>query len=202
MRTISDKNIIGTRFNSLVVSSEKFRRNGRTCVEAECDCGNKIILDFYKLKTQQKSCGCYQDYRNTHGLSKHPLYKIWDGIKYRCNYESSISYSRYGQRGVKLCDEWLNNFESFYNWAIKNNWEKGLQVDRMDNNKNYSPDNCRIVTPKENSNNRRDNVYISFDSCVFSLREAFEFELVNRSKYYKNKTYRNRFNPIKQNITT
>ena len=71
---------------------------------------------------------------------------------------SCPDYKRYGGRGIKICDEWLNDKESFYQWAINNGYKEGLQIDRIDNNGNYEPSNCRWVTFKQNNNNRRDNI--------------------------------------------
>lgn len=65
-----------------------------------------------------------------HGLSKHPLHNVWHGIKCRCYGKSSKGYNNYGALGVIMCDEWKNNFKSFYDWAISNGWEKGLQIDK------------------------------------------------------------------------
>ena len=90
---------------------------------------------------------------NAMNLSNHPLRAKYDDLKNRCYNKNNTSYKWYGGRGIKVCDEWKNNFKSFYDWAIENNWQKGLQIDRIDNNKNYAPDNCRFVTPKENIRN-------------------------------------------------
>lgn len=95
-----------------------------------------------------------------HGLHKHPLHAIWINIRQRCNNPNHKRYNRYGGRGIKVCDEW-NDFKCFYDWAILNQWCKGLQIDRINNDLGYNPSNCRIVTPKINSNNRRDTVYVT-----------------------------------------
>lgn len=97
-----------------------------------------------------------------HGLRKHPLYNIWSHIKQRCSDKNCPSYKNYGGRGISVCNEWTNNFILFYNWAIDNSWEKGLEINRIDNNGNYEPANCNFVTSKENSRNRRNNVIIEY----------------------------------------
>jgi len=90
-----------------------------------------------------------------HGLTmKHPLYTTWQRMKRRCYYKGDNRYYTYGERGITVCKQWRDNFLHFYNWALNNGWEEGLQIDRKDNNKNYAPENCRFVTPKQNSNNR------------------------------------------------
>ncbi len=82
---------------------------------------------------------------------------IWRTLKRRCNNPKDKDYKRYGGRGVTICDQWANDFEIFYNWCIDNKLTKGLQIDRIDNNKGYCKDNCRVVTPKENSRNKSNN---------------------------------------------
>lgn len=182
---------IGQRFNRLTVCSEKYRKNDKTYVQAICDCGKQIEVHLAKLKNgHTKGCGCMKIGNRTHYLSKHPLYRIWDAMRYRCNNENSSSYKRYGGRGIKVCKEW-EIFENFYNWAIDNNWQKGLQIDRINNDGDYSPLNCRITTPKENSNNRRSTVYICLGTVVYNLSEAIELGVVSKNKYGKNINYRN-----------
>jgi len=89
-----------------------------------------------------------------HGLIKHPLYSVWGGMKQRCNYIKHVDYHNYGGRFIEVCDEWFE-FISFYEWATANGWEKGLSLDRIDNDGDYAPDNCRWVTFKVQAANRR-----------------------------------------------
>lgn len=90
-----------------------------------------------------------------HGLRKHPLYTRYYIIRARCYNKASKSYVEYGARGITMCDEWKEDFESFYKWAILNGYAKGLKIDRIDNSKGYSPDNCRWVTQAIQSRNTR-----------------------------------------------
>ena len=90
-----------------------------------------------------------------HGLRYHKLYTIWKNMKIRCHNQNSSDYWDYGGRGIRVCIRWKDNFVRFYNWAMANGWEEGLQIDRRDNDGNYHPDNCRFVTSKVNANNRR-----------------------------------------------
>lgn len=90
----------------------------------------------------------------THGLSKHPIYRLWHQIKKRCNNTGDISFKWYGAKGIKICLQWADSFESFYHWCIKNGWEKGLSIDRKDCTKDYSPENCTFVTRSFNSKKR------------------------------------------------
>jgi hypothetical protein len=88
--------------------------------------------------------------KNYHGLSKHPLYFIWIGVRNRCYTPKSSNYKYYGGRGITVCDDWKYNFIDFYNWSISNGYEKGLQIDRIDNNGNYEPNNCQYIDQAEN----------------------------------------------------
>lgn len=90
-----------------------------------------------------------------HGLSRHPLYNTYKGILQRCYYEKAISYPYYGKRGIRMCDEWLNDINKFIEWALKNGWRKGLQVDRISGDGHYSEQNCRIVTRMQNELNKK-----------------------------------------------
>jgi hypothetical protein len=90
--------------------------------------------------------------RNTkyQGLSKHKLYITWRDIKTRCYNKNSKDYIHYGSRNITMCDEWLNNFMSFFNWCEENGYKDGLEIDRIDNNGNYYPENCHFITHLEN----------------------------------------------------
>ena len=96
----------------------------------------------------------------THGLHKHPLNQKWRDMKDRCTNKNNKYYYRYGGRGIKVCDEWKNDFLEFYNWAILNGWTKGLTIERIDNNKGYYPENCYFATiQQQNRNTSRNVVY-------------------------------------------
>lgn len=89
----------------------------------------------------------------SHGKHKHLLHDVWSQMKYRCANKNCKAYIYYGGRGITVCDEW-KEFINFYSWAIKNGWEEGLQIDRINNNLGYYPNNCRLVTAAENLVNR------------------------------------------------
>ena len=89
-----------------------------------------------------------------HGLSSHPLYRVWAGMKARCYNKNSKIYEYYGRRGIKICNEWINNPTDFIFWGLKNGYKLGLDIDRINNNGDYTPDNCRFTTRKININNR------------------------------------------------
>lgn len=96
-----------------------------------------------------------------HGLYYSSLYHVWEKMKSRCNNPNHINYADYGDRGVRVCEVWSNDFEAFYDWAQTNGYEDGLFLDRKDNSGNYCPENCRWVTRKENNNNKRNNIILT-----------------------------------------
>lgn len=124
----------------------------------ECPvCGRNFTTWVESVKRgSTRSCGCSRKGVNsTHKLSKTRLYMVWAGMKARCNYGNSISYVRYGARGIKVCPEWEYDFMSFYIWAISHGYKEGLEIDREDNNGDYTPENCRWVTKVINCQNTR-----------------------------------------------
>ena len=90
----------------------------------------------------------------SHGLSRHPLYFVWKNMIRRCSIPTANRYERYGGRGIAVCQEW-ENISPFVSWAEKNGWEPGLQLNRINNDENYSPLNCNFVSVKENTRNRK-----------------------------------------------
>jgi len=161
----------------------KFTKNRRSYAECLCSCGNKTIVRYDCLKDgNTKSCGCLkkeQDKINLipnhiDGRSKTRLYKEWEGIKRRCYLQNEKCYPRYGGRGIKMCKEWLNNFETFRDWALNNGYKEELSIDRINVNGNYEPSNCRWVDNKTQCNNRRTNIKIIHNNKTQTLMEWCE----------------------------
>lgn len=156
--------LTGKKFGRLVVivkdnNYKKASVRKRTYWKCICDCGNYSTVCSSDLKSgNTKSCGCGEiENRITHGMSKHKCFKTWDGMMRRCYSEKHMAYHNYGGRGIKVVKEWRESQKIFIEWLINNGWKKGLEIDRIDNNGNYSPKNCRIVTTIENHNNTRYN---------------------------------------------
>ena len=101
-----------------------------------------------------------------HGKSGTRLYKIWTSMKARCYCKSDTNYSFYGGRGITVCNEWKLDFMDFYNWAIENNYDEKLTIERIENNERYEPSNCKWVTMKEQSHNRRNNRKITVNGIT------------------------------------
>ena len=134
----------------------KFVKNKRF-VECKCDCGNVKDIDFYNLKRGAiKSCGCYnRELHSIHNKCETRLYRIRRNMKKRCYNKNAKEYNLYGGRGITVCEEWKNNFQSFYDWAMGNGYEEHLTIDRINNDGNYEPSNCRWTTQSIQTRNQR-----------------------------------------------
>lgn len=155
------KDLTGLRFGRLLVKSfSHYNQEHASCWNCVCDCGTKCTIRGYSLlRGKTQSCGCLnkekqKDFRGhyTHEMSKHPLYKVWKGMKKRCCNKNDKRYHRYGGRGIKICKEWEKP-ENFIAWGLQNGYKKGLSIDRIDNDGNYEPSNCRFITITENRRN-------------------------------------------------
>lgn len=172
------------------------RKKRNSYWKCKCDCGNEIIIPITYLTTgDTKSCGCLRK-ETTATLSKKNsfvknkrLYTIWIDMKRRCYNRKRKSYIYYGAKGIRVCKEWKEDFKIFQEWAINNGYKDNLTIDRIDNNGNYEPNNCRWVTIKEQNNNMSTNHIVNYKEKKYTLSQLAEkynldYDLVkNRIRY-------------------
>lgn len=210
-------NPIGERFGKLVVLSEatKEERNSRhRKMHCICDCGNKTMTMLFTLKNgSARSCGCIaankakERWRNptkgmikqrkeqgeknrTHGMSTHPAFQQWADMKSRCLNKSHVWYSSYGGRGITVDESWLS-FDVFWS-DMGDSWGKGLQINRIDNDKGYCKDNCKWSTRSEQQRNKSNTRYIETPDGRMDITSASEFYGVSTGclRYRYDKGYR------------
>jgi hypothetical protein len=182
------KDLTGQVFNKLTVINYDKNDGKWRC---KCECGNYHNVTSSALKSgSTKSCGCWGvDSRYKHHLTGTRIYRIYSGMKSRCYNKNNHAYSWYGGRGIYVCKEWLSDPFCFYEWAISNGYGKNLSIDRVDNNREYSPSNCKWSTEKEQGENRRSNRYITINgetklslewSKIFGINQSAICKRMNR----------------------
>lgn len=180
---------INTKFGSLTYLKRlEYSKSCHTfrCLVV-CDCSIEFELYENNLKsgksTRCKDCShkVVGEKKTKHGHHKNgkasPIYKAWQHFKGRCYVETDSSYSEYGGRGISVCEEWLHpesGSSSFIKWSIDNGWEPGLEINRVDNNGNYCPENCEWTTKKRNGRNRRVTFFVDYKGSRYSLGEAVD----------------------------
>lgn len=176
----SIKNLVfpGQRFGRLtvlhetkVLTNKGYNTRAIVCV---CDCGTIKTILIGNLLRRVRSCGCLMNElvvsrSITHGESYSHIYKVLERMKSRCYYKNNIGYKNYGGRGISICDEWLNNPASFFEWAYKNGYDRNLTIERKDYNKGYSPENCEFADRITQANNSRNNRIIEYNGNKLTM---------------------------------
>ena len=168
------------RFGRLVVVERSGYKGEAIAWLCKCDCGNEAIVIGKSLRRgATRSCGCLHSdeliERNIkHEQSGTRLYNIWGLMMQRCYNPKTKCYLDYGGRGITVCSEWRKDFQAFRDWSMKNGYADNLTIDRINNDKGYSPNNCRWSTRKEQANNTRRNHYISYNGESHTLAEWAE----------------------------
>lgn len=169
-------NLTGNKFGEWVVTDKKFGAS-YLCI---CSCGTEKIIQSQTIKRgSSKSCGCKgKDWCRRHGMEGTLTYNTWSAVKQRCHNPESNLYKNYGGRGIKMFQEWYNDFSTFY----KDMGEKpiGFSLDRIDPNGNYEPGNCRWASSKQQARNKRNTVYLSYKGERKPLAELAEIHGIKR----------------------
>lgn len=169
------EDLTGKKFGKLTVIRRVFpnTKNGTSRWLCLCDCGNETTVAVTKLsRGSTVSCGCYR--RRANGKARTRLYHIWQNMIRRCENPHHDHYSRYGGRGVKVCEEW-HDFSVFQSWATKNGYTDQLSIDRMDNNAGYSPDNCRWTTQKEQMQNTTNTIKLTVNREQYTITQLAQY---------------------------
>lgn len=174
-RGMSIKDREGQRYGRLTVlqrAVNKVEPSGAIRAQwlCRCDCGNEVVVTGHALgKGTTKSCGCLnRENAPKHGMSKTRIYRNWHAMRQRCTNPTHSHYSRYGGRGITICERWMT-FENFL--ADMGECEDGMTLDRIDNERGYEPGNCRWATRQQQSNNRGDNVRLTHEGQTKTLAE-------------------------------
>ena len=176
--------LTGQRFGRLTVIEWVGSCGGKSLFRCRCDCGSDCIVASTHLRSgHTQSCGCRKrdvakmtmtriaKNRETDGRTKTRLFGIWASMKARCHNHNNRAYPQYGGRGISVCDEWRCNFTSFRDWAMSHGYQENLSIDRIDNNGDYSPRNCRWGDRVVQQNNTRRNRNITFQGKTLTMAE-------------------------------
>ena len=185
------RDLTGERFGRLVVLNvdhyQKTEHCKRVFWKCLCDCGKYTVIRSDCLTSgNTTSCGCFDYERRCkpNSIKKHKLYRVYWAMKDRCYHTTCKAYKYYGGKGVKIYQEWLDNYENFYNWCMNNGYKNGLTIDRIDVNGNYEPNNCRFITQKEQVNNTTRNRIFTFNGESLNIAQWAEKLDININTLY------------------
>ena len=173
------KMYVGFQVGRITVTKELGSNGKKRLWECLCTCGNIVIHTTSELNSGKvQSCGCLVhesgEKRKKYNARDRKLYFRWSNIRGRCYNPNDAAYKNYGGRGIKMCPEWENDFYAFRDWSIANGYDEFLSIDRIDNDKDYSPNNCRWTDSKTQSNNRRSNHYITLNGVTKTMMQWSE----------------------------
>jgi len=197
----SFKDLTGEKIGRLTVierSENIFSKSGKPTTRwlCRCECGNIKIVRADCLGRGTNSCGCLKKETDKIKHTNDPvrgkrLYKIWCCMKSRCYNKNLKAYKDYGGRGIQVCNDWINNYRKFESWSLKNGYDDTLTIDRINNNGNYEPSNCRWVTREIQNKNKRNNVYVTYKGNKILLKDYAKKNNLNykclHSKYLRYK---------------
>lgn len=190
--------LAGERFGLLTVLKLAEVKKGSSHWECQCECGNRtIVKGVHLVNGNTKSCGCLKktaaqkagQANIKHGKTNTRIWKTWHSMKERCFNQTCEAYKNYGARGITVCDEWLNSFQAFYEWAMSNGYEAHLTIDRIDVNGDYCPENCRWADMKAQSNNRRSNHVLEYKGESHTMSEWSQITGIKKSTILKRLKY-------------
>lgn len=167
-----------SKWTVISFAGKDVNRRGAILVFCKCECGTEKVTDLSGIKNlATTSCGCSRVgkfTRRKYSVVNKDIYMAYKGMVHRCYSVNSKIYQVYGAKGVIVCDEWLNDYESFLHWSLNNGWAKGLQLDKdiLGDGKLYSPQTCKWVTRIENMNNRSVSVKYDYDGRKMTVAEV------------------------------
>ena len=179
------------RLQILQISPEK-HSNGSTQFICQCDCGSIFVTTYSSIKRGTGSCGCLNMEPTTlrHGMTGTRIHGIWKNTKTVCNNPNSTNYYAYGARGIRMCPEWENSFEAFYEWAMNNGYNDELKLTRYDDNRDFCPENCYWITQDELNYRKSNNVKVMYYGREFTMQDfaimCNEFRETIYRQYYNN----------------
>jgi len=171
------KDLTGERFERLLVTGRAPSRKSSPYWNCICDCGNeREVLNYNLVIGKTRSCGCIK--KKEKSISHTRIYSIWAHVKNRCLNSNNDRYSSYGGRGITICDKWLS-FSGFYE-DMKDGYSDDLSIDRIDNDKGYSKENCRWATDEQQAYNRRNTLMLTFNNKTKTLNEFAKMFNINK----------------------
>lgn len=184
------KDLSGKVYGRWTVIKFSHRKGKNYYWVCKCSCEKNTIKTVNSAQLnngQSQSCGCFNKETITkHGLNGNKLYHIFNSMKARCYSTTNKSYKNYDGRGIKICDEWLNDVKLFIEWAHKNGYKEGLTIERKDVNGDYCPQNCCWESRKTQSNNTRKNIFIDYNGKTQTLTQwAEEYNIKPHTLYYR-----------------